>query len=204
MTNTLTTVLASVLISLVVGAGIAFVSLPIVYPSLQTPSTKTNNNNTTSPTGVVKTVLKSWKDNAYISDNQLTWSLMNQTQVNFSTSGNSSILVSFSAPYLVYLNPTFTGFVRFQVSLVIAGHGNTTTQIEFFDDGAASNSNRELNYYPTLTFMTGTLPAGTYNCSVWWKSINDAPGLNQLIVASPNVNAHYHFDRWMLLQEIVN
>ena len=198
MSNTTTTVLASVLISLVVGSGIAFVALPIVYPSLQSPSA-----NQTTP-GVVKTTLKSWKDNAYISDNQLTWSLMNQTQVNFSTSGNSSILASFSAPYLVYLNPTFTGFARFQVSLVIAGHGNTTTQIEFFDDGPASNSNRELSYFPTLTFMTENLPAGTYNCSVWWKSIVDAPGFNQLIVASPNVNAHYHFDRWMLLQEIVN
>ena len=49
MSNTTTTVLASVLISLVVGSGIAFVALPIVYPSLQSPSA-----NQTTP-GVVKT-----------------------------------------------------------------------------------------------------------------------------------------------------
>ena len=204
MANSLTTIIASVLISLIVGAGFAFVSLPIVYPSLKTSSTNTNNNNTISPTGVVKTILKSWQDESAIFDNQLTWSLMNQTQVNFTTSGNSSILAQFSAPYLVYLSATFTGVVRYQVSLVIAGHGNTTTQIEYFNNGAATGSENEQSFFPTLTFMTGNLPAGTYNCSVWWRSIYDAPGSNQIIVSSHNNAVTYHFDRWMLLQEIAS
>lgn len=203
-------ILITSIISVVIGAGIAYVGIPAVDPTYNTESmtatqtiSQTVTQTVSTPqTGVIQEKVKSWQDESYISDSQLSWQLMNQTQYNFTTSGNSYIVVQFSAPYLVYLDPTFTGAARWEVSLVISGQGNTTVRIEFSDAGPATGSWRELTYSPTLSMMTGKLPAGTYTCSVYWRSIFDSAGLNQLIVSSHNQASTYHYDRWMIVQEI--
>lgn len=203
MANNLTTVLASVLISLVAGAGVAFVALPQVYPALQTNQTNTPDTDTDVDKGITQTILKSWQDESYILDSQLTWSQMNKTQVNFTISANSKILVQFSAPFLLYTDPTFSGGVSYLVSLVIENVGNTTVLIHYFDDSSAGNNHEEI-YFPTLSFMTGALAAGTYNCSVFWRSEVDSTGYNSLSVSHHSMTSTYHYDRWMLLEEIVN
>ena len=71
MANSMVTVFASVLISLVVGAGVAFVALPTVYPSLKSTSTSTTDIDTYVDKGIVQSVLKTWQDESYIFDNEL-------------------------------------------------------------------------------------------------------------------------------------
>ena len=195
-------IVVTALISLIIGAGIAYVGIPAVDPTYNT-NNKDGTTATQSQTGVIHEILKTWKDESYIGDDQMSWTLMNQTQVNFTISANSHLMVQFSAPYLVYLDPTFTGSARWEVSLVIAGVGNTSTRIEFSDTNTATGNWREITFSPVLSIMSGKLSAGTYNCSVWWRSIFNPTGTNQLIVSSHNPSSTYHHDRWMDLKEIV-
>ena len=219
-------IIITAIISLVIGAGVAYVEIPSVEPTYnandntvtqtatdtstqtatqmatQTITQTVTQTVTQNQTGVIHESLKSWQDESYISDTQSNWKLMNQTQVNFTISANHYILVQFSAPYLLYLDNSFTGASRWEVSLVISGVGNSTVRIDFSDTNPATGNWRQLTYSPILSLMTGKLPAGTYNCSVWWRSIFNPAGANQLIVSSHNnVNA-YHYDRWMDLKEI--
>ena len=200
MANTLSTVFASVLISLVAGAGIAFVVLPTVYPSLQTTPTSPQ----TTEKGVVQVVEKSWQDESYIFDSNLNWQLMNKTQISFTIGNNSRILAQFSAPFLLSLDSSFTVKSNYEVALVIEGIVNSSVPIIYYDDSASTGNYRQLSFFPTLTFETGVLSAGTYNCTVQWKSAIDAPGANNLSVGHHKTNSAYHYDRWMILQEITS
>lgn len=200
MANAIATILASVVIAVVLSAGIAFVALPTVYPVLESK--------TTEQKGTVQTVLKKWQDESYIYDNDLSWKTMNQTQMSFTIKDNSSILAQFSAPFLLTVDAQFTGNLYFAVSLVIQSSknvvvGNTTTPIVYYNGAPASGYYHQLTYNPTLALMTNKLSAGTYNCSVQWRSLVDATGtINTLSVSHHNINSVYHYDRWMLLQEI--
>ena len=192
MANSLSVILASVLITLVAGSAIAFVGLPMLYPSISSEKK-----------GIIQTVEKSWQDESYIFDTDLSWNLMNKTQLNLTISENSKIEATFSAPFLLSLDTQFTTMARFEVALVIQGVGNTSTTIIYYDDTPASGHYRQISYFPTLSFMTGPLSAGTYNCTVQWKSAIDSPGTgNNLSVSHHNLNSAYHYDRWMRLEEL--
>lgn len=195
MANSLALIISSVVISLVIGAGLAFVALPVVYPSIQsTPAEQT---------GVVQTVVKSWQDESYIFDNNVNWSLMNKTELDFTITNNSRIVASFSAPFLLSLYSTFTGLTEYQIALVIKGVTNTTTAIVYFDNAPSSSITRQLSFFPTLTVETGLLTAGTYNCTVQWRSLTNLNGNgSNLSVSHHNTNSVYHYDRWMKLEEV--
>jgi len=176
-------------------AGIAFVALPAVYPSLESK--------TTEKKGTVQTVLKTWQDESYLFDNDLSWKMMNQTQMSFTITNNSKILASFSAPFLLSLYPTFTGLSEYKIALVIQGVGNTSTVIVFYDGSSATGQSRQMSFFPTLSFMTNTLPAGTYNCSIQWQSMSSQGGNgSNLSVSHHNTSNTYHYDRWLKLEEI--
>ena len=222
-------ILATALIALVAGVGLAYVGIPTVDPNYnstnqktqtttinqQTTETMTVNQQVTqtvtvneNQTGVIQQVSQSWQNESYIYDNQLSWSLMYLTQLNFTTYGNSRIVAQFSAPYLLSVDATFTGKQYYVVSLIIQDSGNTivgntTYPIIYFDSAPATGYYRELNYYPTLTVMTDFIAAGTYNCSVQWRSTYDAPGTNDLSVSHTGGSGPYHFDRWMIIEEII-
>ena len=130
------------------------------------------------------------------------------TQLNITTQGNSRIVAQFSAPYLLSVDSTFTGKQFYAVSLIIQDSGNTivgnaTIPIIYFDNSPATGFYREINFYPTLTVMTDYIPVGTYNCSVQWRSAYDAPGTNDLSVSHTGASGPYHFNRWMIIEEIV-
>ena len=187
MASTSILIVATAIISVIAGAGIAYVAIPSIDPSY---------NANTSIT------YKSWQDESYIFDNQLTWSLMNQTQVNITLSSSAKLYVQFSAPFLLSLDTTFTTVQYYLVALVIKGVGNTTEPIVFYDSSPATGQYRQISYNPTLTLMTGQLPAGNYNISVQWKSKADAPGTNDLSVSHHNTGDIYHYDRWMMIETI--
>jgi len=194
MANAIATILASVVISVVLGAGIAFVALPTVYPSLESK--------TTEQKGTVQTVLKTWQDESYLFDNDVSWKMMNQTQMSFTITNNSKILAQFSAPFLLSLYPTFTQLSEYKIALVIQGVTNTSTVIVYYD-GSTTGQTRQMSFFPTLSLMTNNLPAGTYNCSVQWKSMSNQSGNgSNLSVSHHNTNSQYHYDRWMKLEEI--
>ena len=102
------------------------------------------------------------------------------------------------------LDGTFTSMSRYEIALVIQNVGNSTEPLIYYDGSGGTGAYRQLSFYPTLSFESGMLPAGTYNCSVQWKSSIDPPGSNQLSVSHHNINSAYHYDRWMLLEEIVS
>ena len=86
---------------------------------------------------------------------------------------------------------------------MIENVGNTSLPIIFYDDSGATGFYRQLSFFPTLFFMSDVLPAGTYNCSIQWKSSFDSPSsVNSLSVSHHNTNSVYHYDRWLRLQEI--
>ncbi len=211
-------IIVTVLLSIVIGAGLAYVGIPAIDPkyntntSPSTTQTKTLTQTVTQTpvqTGVVNEISKSWQDESYLFDYNLQWSKMNQTQMNFTIDANSKIMAQFSAPLLLTVDSSFTGTLYFAISVVIEASnntviGNTTAPIIYYNDAPASGHFIQLNYYPTLNLMTPNLPAGTYNCSVQWRSTIDAPGISSLSVSHSNINSAYHYDRWMVLQEVIS
>ncbi len=194
-------IIATAILALVVGAGIAYVGIPTIDPKYNTNNVKTTQ--ILPQTGIINETFKSWQDEAYIFDNNIQWSIMNRTQVNFTISANSQIFIQFSAPFLLTLYSTFNTLAEYQVALVIQGVGNTTIPIVYYNNAPTNGYMRQINYYPTLSFMTAPLPAGTYNCSVQWRSVQNQNGNGSNFSASHhNISSTYHYDRWMLLEEI--
>lgn len=217
MVNLRLSIIATAVIFMVVGAGVAYIDIPAVEPNYNANNIKTTTQTVTQTTqqtvtqtgqqtGVISEEYKSWQNESYIYDYNLKWSLMNQTQMNLTINQNSKIFAQFSAPFLLSLDAVFSTEILFEVSLIIEGPSNTvvanTTVPIYYYDGSSTGSIRQMNYYPTLTVMTNKLSAGTYNCSIHWISTYDAPGSNFLSVGHHSTISSYHFDRWMMVQEI--
>jgi hypothetical protein len=188
--------LGSILITVGLIWGLAFFDL--------LPGLGTNTTNIVNPkNGVIQLKYGEWNSPSYIFDNQLTYVKMTDTELNVTTNGNSSLLVSFSAMSIMTLDAAFTLRAGYNVSLRVEHIGNRTIQVDYFDGGAAYGSIRQISMDLYINYLTPNLPAGTYTVNVYWKSGYDATGTqNSLSVAHMGGSTDYNFTRTLLVQEI--
>jgi hypothetical protein len=180
--------IGSILITLGIIWGLGFIGF---FPGVDTKNT------------LIQTRYGEWNSPAFIFDNQLSYIKMTDTELNVTTSGNSRLLVSFSAMSIMTLDAAFTFRAGYNVSLLVEKAGNRTIQVDYYDGGAAYGSIRQISMDLYINYLTPKLPTGTYTVNVFWKSGFDATGsTNSLSVAHMGGASDYNFTRTLLVQEL--
>ncbi len=189
------TILASVFITLILsGAGMYF-GMPLLFPNLNA-----NLNGDIEEEGGNLLQTKSLEVNTvdYINDFDLTYTKMPGMELNITTSGNSSLYVSLEGLFFLGMDNLFSGFTGYNLSLVVSRIGNRTTMIFYYIQTSPSAFIYEShNIY--MTFDTGTISAGDYTISVYWRSISDNPGA--ITTLTTEVQNAYHCPRKIYVQE---
>ncbi|MHA1420058.1 MAG: hypothetical protein ACTSYH_10780 [Candidatus Heimdallarchaeaceae archaeon] len=178
---------ASVFVSLVIMAPVAFFVLPLFYPSMK------------DETGVIQSVYEEFDDVAYIEDDTVIYELINQTELVISTQGHSKLAILFTMQSVISISSTMVGALSFEVALVVEGIGNKTLKQMVYQQ-VPFGSYREIPTAVTINYVTGKLAAGNYTIGVYWKSIYPKADINYLIgYTVPN----FAFPRSIWVQEII-
>ena len=180
-------IIGSILITLGIIWGLGFIGF---FPGVDTKNT------------VIQTKYGEWNSPAYIFDNQLTYVKMAGTELNVTTSGNSRLLVSFSAMSVMTLDAAFTYRAGYNVSLIVESGGNRTIQVDYYDGGSAYGFIRQISMDLYINYLTPKLPAGTYTVNLYWKSGFDATGTQNSLSVAHVGGTGYNFTRTLLVQEI--
>lgn len=146
---------------------------------------------------IVQTRFLSLNSNAQISDTNLVKQTVPETFLSITTTGNSYVVMEFSAHAWVYLEPGFINYLLIDICLELDGHAVANATINRFESIALS-SYKETSEHFHLRFVTGTLPAGTHVANVTWVSRNNANGNNIISFSSMGIN----MTRTLMLQEI--
>jgi hypothetical protein len=126
--------------------------------------------------GVVQTKSVSTTDEAYIFSNQNTaYTVINGTELTITTRGGSLLDVQFTAEGFITLDPLFSGLADWWVSLLVASPsktivGNVTNLVDYYNEAPDSGYYVQIPVGLSIQLITGTLPAGSYNVTVQWKS----------------------------------
>ncbi len=176
---------ASVIVSLLIMAPIAYFVLPVLYPDMKDG-------------GTVQFVYKEFDDRTYLPDNVLDFELINQTTLTITTLGNSFLSILFVMQTVITMSNDMDGALQFEISLVVSGVGNRTIKVAYFRQGPTGNYS-EVPADVTISYVTDTLVAGNYTISVYWRSVWDAVGGNNLIgYNAPN----FAYNRSIQVEEI--
>lgn len=182
-------IIGSVIISAALMGGFIYFILPMIFPSVEERNL------------VIQTKYGEWDTESYIYDDELTWTKMDDTELDITVQENSQIYATFSTMALLWLEPTFTSKCSILISLVVEGLMNQTFLVLYYDGNPSYPYYRELTYNLHINLVTPILSAGTYTISVYWKSTFDGPGDNGLSVAhSPN----YNYTRTIFLEELIS
>ena len=151
----ITALISSLIISVIVSAGLIFVAIPMVYPSTVDSSSLK----------IAQIESIELDTELQISDNDVVFQKMNETEIIFTIKSQSSILAQFVGDFrtTVYFASQWT----FEIALVIQGVGNQTTSI-------VKTGVDLVNQYDThnivINYLTPSLPAGNYTVGVYWRS----------------------------------
>ncbi len=179
---------ASVLTSILILAPVTYFVLPVLYPNMKQGV-------------VIQSTYVNFDTEAYIYDDELTYKMMDETTYTITTQGDSSLIVLFTADGIMTLDTVFTQKSAYHIALVISGEGNRTIYVDWFEGTTpAAGTIRQLTYDITINFATGSLIAGDYTISVYWKSNFDATGTYNSL--SVNHNNSYEYDRSFWIQEV--
>lgn len=178
---------ASVFVSLVIMAPVAYFVLPLFYPSMK------------DETGVIQSVYEEFDDVAYIEDSVVIYELINQTELVISTQGGSALAILFTMQAVITISSAMVGALSFEVALVVEGIGNRTLK-EMVYQMVPFGSYREIPTAVTINYVTDKLAAGNYTIGVYWKSQYTHVDTNYLIgYTSPN----FMYPRSIWVQEII-
>ena len=172
--NAVGTILASVFITLLIsGAGMYF-GLPLVYPNIV-------NDETMNGEVVIQSKYQEFNSTEVIWDDDLTPSMIPDTEMNITTQGNTKLSVSFNAMVELTLVNGFDGGAFYEITLQIDGVKQETVKI-FEYHGEPINGQSEIPIYLQISFETGILPAANYNISVNWCSTLNTVQLSRLSI----------------------
>lgn len=179
MTGTRGSLAGIALLSIVIGAGLGFGLTWLVQPS-----------GTVLQTKYLSTQSIGWKN-----DNDLTNTVVPNTQLNITTSGSSYLAIRFDGSLGYHLDSTFTTTTRFNITLEV-----NDTVVGMYKASwwrSAASIGEEGSVGVSMTWVSDTLPAATYIVSVKWASTYDAPGDNQIYFSTANRNT----TRTIMVQE---
>lgn len=184
------TILASVFITLILtGAGMYF-GMPLIFPNLNADLNEGSLLQTKSVE--VNTV-------DYINDFDLTYTQMPGMELEITTSGNSSLLVSFEGLFFLGMDDLFFGYTAYNISLVVSGIGNRTTMIYYYIQTTPS-AYVFLSQNIHMTFDTGIISSGDYTISVNWRSVLNTPG-GSITTLTTEIENSFHSPRKIYVQE---
>ena len=176
---------ASVIVSLLIMAPLAYFVLPVLYPDMKDG-------------GTVQLVYQEFNATAYILDSTNDFELINQTSLTISTQGESQLSILYVMQCVLSLGYNMYGAVHYEIALVVSGVGNRTLKVAYYHQYDTGNYT-EIPADVTINYVTGTLAAGNYTIGVYWRSVYDAVGGNSLIAhTTPN----YEYVRTLQIEEI--
>jgi len=147
---------------------------------------------------VLQSIYVETSSQANIPDSQLTYQQIPDVEINITIKQNSRILATFAAEGSLTIASTLIGAVNFYIAIVIEGVGNHTQRQHFYD-GDGDGAIREFAVNLFDIYQTLSLPAGTYNVAIYWKSNADATGSNSLNLSTLAGNR----TRSLLVQELI-
>ncbi|WP_371804273.1 hypothetical protein [Candidatus Lokiarchaeum ossiferum] len=204
-TNPAGSIIASVLITLIIsGAGMYF-GLPLLFPNMNHEFVEPSDLDEYAQVSeleddgiVVQSRYMESKENAFITDNDLTPTKMPGTEMNFTTQGSTKLAVSFEATILFHMSSDFSISTKYNMTLSINGVQNKSTRLSYYSSSPLGDTT-EFVENVHIEFESGTLPAGTYTINVYWYSLLDASfGTTQLVAATSS----YQYPRSIYVQEL--
>ena len=166
-------IITSVVLSIIITGGASYLLLPFVYPNMK-GSFITEDNGI-----VVQSIYTEINTPCNITDGNLTYSKIPDTEASMTIRNNSRISVTFDVIFNMALDPSFSFAAIYNISIVVSGWGNKTYSILYYLDGAGGVA-RMVPIHFHATFITDPLPAGSYQVEVYWKSYVDQSGDNYL------------------------
>lgn len=187
------TIIASVFITIIIISPVVYFVLPLLYPGMKEGG---------SEEGVLlQSVIGTFSSQAVLFDENLTSTLIPDTELTITTQGNSYLAITFNSFAMILLDILFTGEVEFYINLVITGVGNRSTIVYIYDPSPGIGDFRFYSQDVVILFSTETLAAGTYEVGVYWYSGNDEVGDNGLWF---NVDAYLDYPRTLWVQELAS
>ncbi|MCG3227513.1 MAG: hypothetical protein H7645_11395 [Candidatus Heimdallarchaeota archaeon] len=184
--------LASVLVSLVIMAPLAYFILPMLYPNMKGIETDEDE-------GIVlQSIYEEFETVAYIEDYTLKYELIDATEVTITTQGESFLAILFTMQAIMTISSLMVGSLAFDISLAVEGVGNRTLKV-VYTDVTNPGSIRQMPVDVTINFVTNSLIAGNYTVGVYWRSETNQGGASSLV--GYNV-ADYMFPRSLWVQEM--
>ncbi len=188
--NAVGTILASVFITLILSGTGMYFGLPMVYPNVVNDDSDNVTqddlddyvlkNETLNNEVVVQSKYKDINSTDAIFDDELTPIMMDDTEMNITTQGNTKLSVSFNAQLELTLVDTFESDAFYNITLQIEGVKQEKFSIIEYHMNPIIDGEMRRSIYVQISFETGILQAGTYDISVLWSSELDTPRLSRL------------------------
>jgi hypothetical protein len=142
-----------------------------------------------------------WSEAIMWDDTTYTPVMMNGTELNMTTQGNTSLLVEFNTVFQALYIISAGEIFQINLTLRIDGVGSKTAYLGVWSNTGSYNA-RELIPF-SLKMVTGVLPAGTYHCAMYWhvqSSLVTTGHTNYMDACQLSQN--YNNSRSLLVQEI--
>jgi len=188
---------ASVLISMILTSGGAFLILPIMFPGINGELQDLLQND---PRILQTQYLQIEPDSAEIYDFTTSWTKIADDSINISIRNNSQILVEYSTHYILGVsNLDPLDRVGFEIQIRIVDVASETQRIGHFNSDGYTNL-IEFEATLNMNLLTSTLPEGEYSIVMYWRSEQSNVGSQYLILSNNNVQ----YNRTLYVHEVVN
>ena len=182
--NTVGIIIANVFITLIISGTCIYFGVPLLYPDLSDMGTEDDLDDYVLKDDkgvIVQSKYKEINSTDYIRDYNLTPMVIQDTEMNITTQGNTKLSVSFDAQFKLMLINNFESVASYNVTLQIEGVKQETVRIVEYR-GEPIVGEEHMFIYLQISFETGILPAGTYEISVIWYSRMNTATLSQFDV----------------------
>ncbi|MFW9877307.1 MAG: hypothetical protein ACFFG0_29805 [Candidatus Thorarchaeota archaeon] len=171
-------IIVSILCSVLITAGLLYFIGPVILPDLNEVSTLEEKDL------VLQYKYQEWDSDAWVTDYNVVYQKINDTELSITIQENSKLYISFSSMAYLWLSYDFANYSAYSVSLVVEGVGNRTFFITHYDPRPTTGLiYQKLTYNLNIDYFTGPLSAGTYNITMYWKSLYDSTEYTYLSVA---------------------
>ncbi|MFX1569082.1 MAG: hypothetical protein ACFFCV_12025 [Promethearchaeota archaeon] len=173
-------IIVSIICSVLITAGLLYLIGPVLLPELNKVSILEENDL------VLQYKYQEWDTDAWVTDYNVAYQKMNDTELSITIQENSHLYVSFSSVSYLWLSYSFANYSAYSISLVVEGVGNRSFSIVHYDPRPTVGLiMQEYTYNLNIEYLTGPLSAGTYNIAMYWMSLYDSTEYTYLSVADP-------------------
>jgi hypothetical protein len=135
-----------------------------------------------------------------ISDADLVFQKIPDTEASITVKENSRISVTFNAIFMIFIDSSLTLTTAYNLSIVVQGYGNKSFTILYYQRSTTASKLLLYNFHDT--FITDPLTAGTYKVELFWKSVVDPAGDNYLVL-NDFLGMYIVNPRFLLLSELI-